>query len=76
MTASELQDLLVATLARSVGGTQRRWRIVVGPIRLHDPVTHAHCNWSLAPSGTVGEVAEVERLLDRVRLDHAIVSAG
>src|SRR3546814_19389837 len=48
MTASELQDLLVATLVRKAGGTRRRWRIAVGPVRLHDLATHPHCNWSIA----------------------------
>lgn len=76
MTASDLQDLLVRTLTRTAGGTQRRWRLVVGSVRLHDAATHAHCNWSVDPTGTAREVAEVESLLDRVRLEHAIVSAG
>ncbi len=76
MTASELQELLAKTLARAGGGTQRHWRLVVGPLRLHDAATHPHCNWSVDPSGTAGEVAAVERLLDRVRLDHPIVAAG
>ena len=76
MTASELQDLLLRTLTRDGGGTQRRWRVVLGPIRLHDAATHAHCNWSVDPAGTPREVDEVERLLDRIRLDHPIVAAG
>src|SRR3546814_5362700 len=70
MTASELQDLLVATLVRKAGGTRRRWRIAVGPVRLHDLATHPHCNWSIAPSGGVREVAEIEQLLDSLRLAH------
>jgi hypothetical protein len=76
MTASQLQDFLVKSLMRSVGGTQRRWRAVIGPVKVRDPATHAHCNWSVEPSGTSREIAEVERLLDRVRLERPIVSAG
>ena len=76
MTASDLQDLLVRSLVRTAGGTQRRWRIVVGPVRLHAIATHPHCNWSVEPSGAWREVAEVEQLVDQVKLDHAIVSAG
>ena len=76
MTASELRDQLVRTLVRSAGSTQRRWRIVVGPVRVHDLATHAHCNWSIDPTGTAREIAEVEGLLDRVRLDRPIVTAG
>ena len=73
MTASELQDLLLSTLVRQTGGTRRRWRIVVGPVRLHDLATHPHCNWSIDPSGGGREVDEVERLLDKVRLAHPII---
>jgi len=76
MTASELQDLIVTTLARRCGGTQRRWRTVLGPLRIHDVKTYPHCNWTVAPSGGTRELAEVERLLDSVRLEHAIVSPG
>lgn len=76
MTASELQDLLVATLARRAGGSQRPWRLAVGAIRVHDAATHPHCNWSLDPTGEPSRVAEIERLLDEVRLSHPIVTPG
>jgi hypothetical protein len=76
MTASELQDLIVRTLVRSSGGSPRRWRTAVGPIRLYDLATHAHCNWSVAPSGGTREVAEIEHLLDTLRLEHPIVAEG
>ena len=75
MTASELQDLIVSSLARRVGGTQRQWRMALGAIILHDRATHPHCNWSVRPSGGVRETAAIERLLDTVRLDHPMVSA-
>ena len=73
MTASELQELLVSTLLRQVGGTRRQWRMAVGPVRLHDLATHPHCNWSVAPSGGAREVAAIERLLDDVRLSHPFI---
>jgi hypothetical protein len=76
MTASDLQDLLVATLARKLGGSPRRWRIAIGAVRLHDSATHPHCNWSVAPSGPNIVVAEIEALLDTVRLSHPIVTPG
>lgn len=74
MTAAELQSLLIARLVRSAGGSPRQWRIAIGPIRLHDLATHAHCNWSIAPSGSAREIAAIEKLLDTVRLTHPIVS--
>ena len=76
MRASELQDLIVRTLVRTCGGSPRSWRTAVGPIKLYDLATHAHCNWSIAPSGDVREVARIERLMDRLRLDHPIVVEG
>ena len=75
MTSSALQDLLVDRLVRAHGGTRRRWRIVLGPVRLHDLATHPQCNWSVAPSGGAREISSVENLLDEVRLTHSIVRA-
>jgi hypothetical protein len=76
MTTSELQHLLISALVRKVGGTQRRWRMAIGPVRLHDRATHPHCNWSVAPSGTPQEIEEIESLLDDVRLRFPVVAAG
>lgn len=75
MTASELQHLLIARLIRQVGGTARRWRVAIGPMQIRDASTHPHCNWEVRPSGSARDVAEIERLLDTVRLDHPIVVA-
>ena len=70
MTASELQDLLVAALVRRTAGSQRSWRLAVGRVRLYDPATHPHCNWAIDPSGSAGQVETIERLIDEVRLAH------
>ncbi|PXA92398.1 hypothetical protein DMC47_23785 [Nostoc sp. 3335mG] len=75
-TASQLQDRIATTLARKIGGTQRRWRLLVGPIKLYDRTTHPHCNWTARPSGGAGEVAAIERLLDTLRLEVPIVEEG
>ncbi|WP_315760788.1 hypothetical protein [Sphingomonas sp. Y38-1Y] len=75
MTASEVQDLLVSTLAKRSGGSLRHWRLVVGSVRLHDAATHPHCNWSVDPSGAAREIGAVEQLLDEVRLTHPIIAA-
>ena len=74
MTASELQEMLVASLARHCGSTQRRWRLALGPVRVLSIDTHPHCNWDVRPEGSWAEIAEIEALLDRVRLSHPIVS--
>ena len=74
MTVAELQHLLIARLVRTAGGTARRWRMAIGSIQIRDTATHPHCNWDIRPSGSISEVAEIERLLDTVRLDHPIVT--
>ena len=76
MTASELQDMLVSALARRCGGTQRRWRLALGPVRTLSIDTHPHCNWSVRPDGSAHEIAVIEKLLDQVRLSHPIVSGA
>lgn len=76
MTASELQQMLTSTLARRIGGTQRQWRLAIGPIRFHDRTTHPHCNWSVAPSGSVAQNEAIEALLDDVRLRYPVVAKG
>ncbi|WP_174280273.1 hypothetical protein [Sphingomonas bacterium] len=73
MTDADLIDRFLAALVREVGGNRRRWRLVLGTVRLHDVATHPHCNWSIAPAGGIDEVAEVERVADDLRLRHPIV---
>lgn len=76
MIASDLRDLLVTMLARKAAGNRQRWRKVVGEVKVYSTATHAHCNWSVTPSGSLYEMAEVERFVDDLRLAHPIVSAG
>lgn len=74
MLSSQLQDLIVSALVRQAGGTQRRWRIALGPVQLRDPRSYAHCNWEVRPSGTPRENATIERMMDTIRLEHPTVS--
>jgi hypothetical protein len=76
MTASDLEQLLIARLVRERGGTSQTWQRVLGTVIVRDAETHAHCNWDVRPSGTDAQRAAIERLLDDVRLEHSIVAAG
>ncbi len=67
--------MLVAMLARRYGGSQRRWRLAVGPVRLLSADLYPHCNWTVQPEGSVQEIAAIESLLDHVRLSHSVVRA-
>lgn len=75
MTADALIDRFLARLLRERGGTRRRWRNVIGPVRVYDAATHAHCNWSIAPTGSVSDIAAVEAVSDTLRLEHPIIAA-
>jgi hypothetical protein len=76
MTSATLHDLFLSTLVKQAGGNRRRWRLVLGEIRLYDPATHPHCNWSVTPTGAAGENDTIERIADDLRLRHPIVTAG
>ncbi|WP_081674008.1 hypothetical protein [Novosphingobium sp.] len=76
MTASDLEQILIARLIRENGGTSQIWRRALGKIIVRDPKTHPHCNWDFRPSGTDRQRSAIERLLDDVRLEHSIVFAS
>jgi hypothetical protein len=73
MTGADLIDLFLTRLLRAHGGTRRRWKQVLGDVRVYDVATHPHCNWSLTPAGEAGEIAAVERIADRVRGEHPVI---
>jgi hypothetical protein len=73
MTPADLTDLFLAALIRAHGSTKARWRKVLGRPRVYSPDTHPHCNWEFAPSGSIAEIAAVENLADRLRIEHPLV---
>jgi len=76
MTSGMLHDLFLSTLVKQAGGNRRRWRLVIGEIRLYDPKTHPHCNWAVTPTGSADENDTIERIADDLRLRYPIVRAG
>lgn len=73
MLPADLRDLFLTLLTRRHGGSRRRWRMVVGEVKLYSRATHPHCNWSISPSGTAGENAAVEAVSDELRAAHPLV---
>ena len=73
MTTLDLTDQFLAILLREVGGTRRRWRNVIGPVKRYSAATHPHCNWSITPGGEAEENAAIERIADRLREKHPII---
>lgn len=76
MTSGALQDLFLSTLVRKAGGNRRRWRLVLGDMRVYSVATHPHCNWAVTPTGTYAENDTVERIADELRVTHPIVREG
>ncbi|USU03954.1 hypothetical protein NF700_11290 [Sphingomonadaceae bacterium OTU29MARTA1] len=76
MTSGALQDLFLSTLVRKAGGNRRRWRLVLGDMKVYAVATHPHCNWSVTPTGSAAENDIVERIADDLRVTHPIVSHG
>ena len=74
MTASDIQSLLITTLLRDHGGDRRRWRLVLGEVKVYALSTHPHCNWSVTPSGAFADIDAVETLVDQIRAQHPIVT--
>lgn len=73
MTASELRDHLVTVLTRDHLGDRRRWRMAVGEVRVYPIATHAHCNWSVTPSGSAEDIERIESQVDLLRERYPIV---
>ncbi len=76
MTASDLEQLLIARLVRERGGTSQTWQRALGKVIVRDMETQAHCNWDVRLSGSDAQRDAIERLLDDARLEHSIVAAG
>jgi hypothetical protein len=74
MTSADLRDLFLVTLTRRFGGNRRRWRMVMGEVRVYSRTTHPHCNWAVVPSGTAAENEAVESVADDLRAAHPLVS--
>ncbi|MBC9033185.1 hypothetical protein IAG41_12370 [Sphingomonas sp. JC676] len=73
MTGDDLIDRFLARLLREQGGTRRRWRNVLGAVRVYSAATHAHCNWSITPTGSAADVAAVEAVSDALRSEYPIL---
>ncbi|WP_066517355.1 hypothetical protein [Sphingobium cloacae] len=75
MTADQMIDLMVARLVRDRGGAKHRWRQRIGAVKLYPRETHAHCNWSVNPTGSFSEIEAVESLADELRLRHPLLTS-
>ena len=75
MTAADLHEIFVTALLREAGGNRRHWRLALGQVKVYSVETHPHCNWAVAPSGTLRDLTEIERIADRLRERYPIIAA-
>lgn len=75
MTAADLHETFITTLLRDAGNYRRHWRLALGEVRIYSVETHPHCNWAIAPSGSLRDLTEIERVADKLRLQHPIITA-
>lgn len=75
MTAADLHEIFITTLLREAGSNRRHWRLALGEVKVYGTDTHPHCNWAVAPSGTLRDLTEIERVADRLRERYPIITA-
>ena len=67
LTASALTDLLVKVITGVEGGTDERWRKIIGPVHRLPIIDNVRSNWSVISGGTrrerdvIGKAAEIVR---------------
>jgi hypothetical protein len=73
-TPAELGEVLVAILTGAAGGSEERWRDVVGEVRYLPLATNVLSNWSIAPKGTAAELEAAAKAEELVRAEHPYVA--
>lgn len=71
----ELRDLLAHLLAGVAGGTEVKWRKLVGDVQHLPIVFNPRSNWRIDPTGTPTERDAIEKAVEVVREAHPYVSA-
>lgn len=70
-----MRDLIAHLLAGVAGGTEAKWRKLVGDIEALPIVLHPRSNWRVAPAGTVKEREAIEKAIAVVRDAHPYVAS-
>lgn len=69
-----LRDLLAHLLAGAVGGSEVKWRGLIGEVEALPIVFHPRSNWRIESSGTASEREAIEKAADLVREAHPYVT--
>ena len=69
-----LRDLLAHLLAGAVGGSEARWRDLIGEVEALPIVFHPRSNWRIEPSGTAFEREAIDKAAQLVCEAHPYVT--
>jgi hypothetical protein len=65
--------MLAAVIAGVAGGSQARWRNLLGPIERLPTWKHVTHNWRVSPAGTAAERRIIEQAVQVVRAEHPYI---
>jgi hypothetical protein len=74
-TSVELRDLIAHLLAGVAGGSEAKWRKLIGEVEALPIVFHPRSNWRVAPTGSAGEREAIDKAVVVVRDAHPYVSS-
>lgn len=69
-----LRDLLAHLLAGAVGGSEAKWRDLIGEVEALPIVFYPRSNWRIEASGTASEREAIEKAAQLVREAHPYVT--
>lgn len=74
-TPIELRNLIAHLLAGVAGGTEARWRKLIGDVEPLPIVFHPRSNWRIEPTGNAGERDAIEKAVAIVQEAHPYVAS-
>lgn len=72
-STSELRDLIAHLLAGAAGGSEAKWRKLVGDVEALPIIFDPRSNWRIEPTGTASELEAIEKAVTVVRGAHLYV---
>ena len=73
LTADQTRTLLATLLAGAAGGTEAKWRRLIGEMELLPSWKYVRFNWRVAPTGSVKEREAIDKAVEVVRTEHPYV---
>jgi hypothetical protein len=71
---SDIRGLLAHVLASVAGGTEAKWRRLIGPVEKLPTWRYVRFNWQVTPTGSVAERQVINKDVDIVRAEHPYIS--